>query len=231
GRPRPRAGAPRPTGRRPLRGHGLGAVRRAGHPLPHDHGETPHRRRPAPAPLRRPSLPHGHRLLPRGDRPHRRPRPPGGPGVPAPARRPRDRPRRPAPTAPGRPAVHPRRTRAAGRPARTRRPAPAGARRRLTSTAVEFLRSSQGRGQPVRPAPAARRHVVTDSTTRTPTRNPPPTPADIPDRYRHAVVPHIMVDDADAAIAFYRRAFGARSEEHTSELQSRENLVCRLLLE
>src|SRR5690606_41932353 len=27
------------------------------------------------------------------------------------------------------------------------------------------------------------------------------------------------------------RAGGARSEEHTSELQSRENLVCRLLLE
>src|SRR5690606_40624589 len=26
-------------------------------------------------------------------------------------------------------------------------------------------------------------------------------------------------------------AFGTRSEEHTSELQSRENLVCRLLLE
>src|SRR5690606_31297831 len=26
-------------------------------------------------------------------------------------------------------------------------------------------------------------------------------------------------------------SFGARSEEHTSELQSRENLVCRLLLE
>src|SRR5690606_41411228 len=26
-------------------------------------------------------------------------------------------------------------------------------------------------------------------------------------------------------------AFGGRSEEHTSELQSRENLVCRLLLE
>ncbi|PBC70487.1 PhnB protein [Streptomyces sp. TLI_235] len=32
----------------------------------------------------------------------------------------------------------------------------------------------------------------------------------IPDRYRHAVVPHIMVDDAAAAIDFYRRAFGAR---------------------
>src|SRR5207302_10757665 len=27
------------------------------------------------------------------------------------------------------------------------------------------------------------------------------------------------------------RAHGSRSEEHTSELQSRENLVCRLLLE
>src|SRR5690606_39757554 len=33
---------------------------------------------------------------------------------------------------------------------------------------------------------------------------------------------------------FYRNGsliFGGRSEEHTSELQSRENLVCRLLLE
>src|SRR6266511_3550678 len=29
----------------------------------------------------------------------------------------------------------------------------------------------------------------------------------------------------------WRRARAARSEEHTSELQSRENLVCRLLLE
>src|SRR5207302_11280590 len=30
---------------------------------------------------------------------------------------------------------------------------------------------------------------------------------------------------------FHRRGGLARSEEHTSELQSRENLVCRLLLE
>src|SRR5207302_11132013 len=29
----------------------------------------------------------------------------------------------------------------------------------------------------------------------------------------------------------FLRALGLRSEEHTSELQSRENLVCRLLLE
>src|SRR5690606_40338746 len=31
--------------------------------------------------------------------------------------------------------------------------------------------------------------------------------------------------------ALYRRYQDVRSEEHTSELQSRENLVCRLLLE
>ncbi|MEW2139272.1 VOC family protein [Streptomyces sp. NPDC005409] len=34
----------------------------------------------------------------------------------------------------------------------------------------------------------------------------------IPERYRHAVIPHIMVDDAAAAIDFYQRAFGA--QEH-----------------
>ncbi|NBM17387.1 VOC family protein [Streptomyces sp. GC420] len=34
----------------------------------------------------------------------------------------------------------------------------------------------------------------------------------IPARYHRAVVPHIMVDDAAAAIDFYRRAFGAREE-------------------
>src|SRR5436309_8005308 len=36
---------------------------------------------------------------------------------------------------------------------------------------------------------------------------------------------------AEAARAGRKRASWARSEEHTSELQSRENLVCRLLLE
>lgn len=35
---------------------------------------------------------------------------------------------------------------------------------------------------------------------------------DIPDRYRFAVIPHIMVDDAAAAIDFYQRAFGARED-------------------
>ncbi|MEU5465800.1 VOC family protein [Streptomyces althioticus] len=36
--------------------------------------------------------------------------------------------------------------------------------------------------------------------------------AEIPARYQYAVVPHIMVDDAAAAIDFYRRAFGARED-------------------
>ncbi|WP_217145723.1 VOC family protein [Streptomyces sp. AC627_RSS907] len=35
---------------------------------------------------------------------------------------------------------------------------------------------------------------------------------EIPDRYRYAVIPHIVVDDAAAAIDFYQRAFGARED-------------------
>ncbi|GAB7110927.1 VOC family protein [Streptomyces phaeofaciens JCM 4814] len=38
------------------------------------------------------------------------------------------------------------------------------------------------------------------------------TEIEIPDRYRYAVIPHIMVDDAAAAIDFYQRAFGARED-------------------
>src|SRR5690606_41951850 len=47
------------------------------------------------------------------------------------------------------------------------------------------------------------------------------------DRGGEAVVEH--VDDGEADAVHRDRAL--RSEEHTSELQSRENLVCRLLLE
>ncbi|MFB7462009.1 VOC family protein [Streptomyces sp. NPDC056224] len=36
--------------------------------------------------------------------------------------------------------------------------------------------------------------------------------SDVPERYRTAVVPHIMVADAPSAIAFYVRAFGAVEE-------------------
>jgi PhnB protein len=35
---------------------------------------------------------------------------------------------------------------------------------------------------------------------------------EIPDRYRYAVIPHIMVEDAAEAIAFYKQAFGAHEE-------------------
>src|SRR5688572_32425581 len=38
-------------------------------------------------------------------------------------------------------------------------------------------------------------------------------------------------DDRARAVSPARRARGPRSEEHTSELQSQSNLVCRLLLE
>src|SRR5690606_41379919 len=39
----------------------------------------------------------------------------------------------------------------------------------------------------------------------------------------------ITVSDGNATLVY--SSLGMRSEEHTSELQSRENLVCRLLLE
>src|SRR2546430_2877168 len=37
--------------------------------------------------------------------------------------------------------------------------------------------------------------------------------------------------EADQSFSVSRRIIGSRSEEHTSELQSQSNLVCRLLLE
>src|SRR3712207_8879156 len=44
--------------------------------------------------------------------------------------------------------------------------------------------------------------------------------------------PHLAQIGPEApAAAVHRVALGARSEEHTSELQSRQYLVCRLLLE
>src|SRR5690606_39506573 len=41
----------------------------------------------------------------------------------------------------------------------------------------------------------------------------------------------IPADAVDLGLSFDFKCYGERSEEHTSELQSRENLVCRLLLE
>src|SRR5690606_37066112 len=54
----------------------------------------------------------------------------------------------------------------------------------------------------------------------------------IPNRYMHSAVEVISLDDIDhAADLLAEFALSLRSEEHTSELQSREKLVCRLLLE
>src|SRR2546430_12283749 len=49
----------------------------------------------------------------------------------------------------------------------------------------------------------------------------------------NALNDQVMLDLADAAerIATEPEIKGARSEEHTSELQSQSNLVCRLLLD
>src|SRR5690606_41133638 len=45
-------------------------------------------------------------------------------------------------------------------------------------------------------------------------------------------IPYCMVSHQIAIVGIYlRNGIEGRSEEHTSELQSRENLVCRLLLE
>src|SRR5690606_39289994 len=42
---------------------------------------------------------------------------------------------------------------------------------------------------------------------------------------------HFVASDVSALLPVTRRFMFLRSEEHTSELQSRENLVCRLLRE
>src|SRR5690606_40625642 len=52
--------------------------------------------------------------------------------------------------------------------------------------------------------------------------------------YKEGRIPlHTLRADIDYALSEAHTVYGiiGRSEEHTSELQSRENLVCRLLLE
>src|SRR3712207_7013124 len=66
-------------------------------------------------------------------------------------------------------------------------------------------------------------------------RSPParPHPARHPRQTRggHPRPPRTRAAGRDGSTAAMRRDAAARSEEHTSELQSRQYLVCRLLLE
>src|SRR5690606_40339083 len=55
--------------------------------------------------------------------------------------------------------------------------------------------------------------------------------ADMPERYQKLLVPFDECKPIDNNSKILLTSSGGRSEEHTSELQSRENLVCRLLLE
>src|SRR5205085_11341350 len=53
------------------------------------------------------------------------------------------------------------------------------------------------------------------------------------DRTQQALLPHSLEDyvDGENPVRVIEVILQARSEEHTSELQSQSNLVCRLLLE
>src|SRR5688572_32366414 len=53
----------------------------------------------------------------------------------------------------------------------------------------------------------------------------------VPEKPAHHVHPVKLLDDHDRAVLSENFADRRRSEEHTSELQSQSNLVCRLLLE
>src|SRR5690606_41576555 len=73
--------------------------------------------------------------------------------------------------------------------------------------------------------------VVFEDVTPTPPPSTMPTPYDGRVAIWHwkgDVVPETTIEDLAANL---KRNAPYRSEEHTSELQSRENLVCRLLLE
>src|SRR5690606_40610194 len=84
---------------------------------------------------------------------------------------------------------------------------------------------------PSSPSPPLSRSASPHGQRQPGRRRPPGTPASIPpaaDGRRARARRHARASDQRGLVGEPRRP---RSEEHTSELQSRENLVCRLLLE
>src|SRR5437588_9112153 len=53
----------------------------------------------------------------------------------------------------------------------------------------------------------------------------------IAEQYAIKAIPHLFIIGRDGKILAVHSGYGERSEEHTSELQSHSDLVCRLLLE
>src|SRR5687768_18317631 len=77
--------------------------------------------------------------------------------------------------------------------------------------------------------PDRRPHVIRESHERSAERNQASVQRNACQRRTHRVFAHAEMNDA--SIVGAGRETVTRSEEHTSELQSRLHLVCRLLLE
>src|SRR5205809_6114379 len=56
-------------------------------------------------------------------------------------------------------------------------------------------------------------------------------PVVLPDAVGSAAHPHLLIGSGKEGRIYLTQSTSGRSEEHTSELQSRLHLVCRLLLE
>src|SRR5205085_5168800 len=80
------------------------------------------------------------------------------------------------------------------------------------------------------PSPAPSKAVTGEGASRPPVGKAPPRPLDAPRATSTAWRTHCDTRKPSRAAAASAAREG-RSEEHTSELQSQSNLVCRLLLE
>src|SRR5690606_8564119 len=93
------------------------------------------------------------------------------------------------------------------------------------------LERSPPRTEPDPPAPQSTADPATTACRASP-EPPPPAPACQPSHNTSILeVLRPPVESTQYLAIRYTERLAERSEEHTSELQSRENLVCRLLLE